>query len=167
MSSKYLLYLVVGVLFLPACGQQSLDNALNSLNGQTVDLIKPEELKRWQHEQKELVLLDTRSLKEFQVSHLKGSEFVDFESFEASNIMHIPKSSTVVVYCSVGYRSERIGERIKELGFKKVFNLYGGLFQWKNKGYTVVNNQNQATDSVHAYNRLWGQYLKEGIKVYD
>jgi rhodanese-related sulfurtransferase len=167
MNSKFLLYLIGGVFFLPACGQQSMDNALKSLNGETVALIKPEELKRWQLEQKELVLIDARSPKEFQISHLKGSEFVDFENFEPSSILHIPKSSTVVVYCSVGYRSERIGERIKELGFKKVFNLYGGLFQWKNQGYSVVNSQNKVTDSVHVYNRLWGQYLKKGIKVYD
>ena len=167
MNSKLLFYLIGSVFFLPACGQQSLDTALKNLNGQTVALIKPEELRRWQLEQKNLVLIDTRSLKEFQISHLKGSEFVGYESFEASRMLHISKSSTVVIYCSVGYRSERIGKKIKEMGFKKVFNLSGGLFQWKNQGYTVVNNQNQVTDSIHAYDRLWGQYLKKGIKVYD
>ena len=113
MNSKFFLYLIGGFFFLPACGQQSMENALNSLNDQTVTLINPEELRRWQLEQKELILIDARSPKEFQVSHLEGSEFVDYESFEASNILHIPKSFTVVVYCSVGYRSERIGEKRK------------------------------------------------------
>ena len=144
-----------------------MEQKLDSLYQHTVPLVQPEQLESWQISQKQLILLDTRSPKEYQVSHLKGSELIDYETFDPRNIAHISKTATVVVYCSVGYRSERVGEKMKELGFKEVYNLYGGIFHWKNQGYSVVNDKNQATDSVHAYNRIWGLWLKKGIKVYD
>ena len=40
----------------------------------------------------------------------------------------------IIVYCSIGVRSEDIGEKLKELGYTKILNLYGGIFDWKNKG---------------------------------
>ncbi len=71
------------------------------------------------------------------------------------------------MYCSVGVRSERVGEKLQQAGFKNVRNLYGGIFAWKNKGYVVYNQQNEPTDSVHAYNRYWGQWLTKATKVYE
>ena len=73
----------------------------------------------------------------------------------------------MVVYCSVGYRSERIGEKMQKMGFENVSNLYGGIFDWKNQGNTVINLNQEPTDSVHTYNRNWSQWLYNGIKVYD
>ena len=162
-----LLYLIMCFCCLPACGQQNLEKAVDKLYKYTVPVIQPQKLETWRQAQKKLVLIDSRSVKEFEVSHLEGSELIDFENFNPGMVSHIPKSSLVVVYCSVGYRSERIGERMIELGFTEVYNLYGGLFHWKNQGLPVVNNQNQETDSIHAYNQVWGTFLKKGIKVYD
>ncbi len=167
MKLRSLLYLIGSFFFFPACGQQSLEKKLESLYQNTVPLVQPEELENWQLSGKQLVLLDIRSPEEYQVSHLNGAELIDYETFDPGSISHISKSSTVVVYCSVGYRSERVGEKMNELGFQEVYNLYGGIFQWKNQGHPVVNDENQPTDSVHAYNRNWGKYLNKGIKVYD
>ena len=44
----------------------------------------------------------------------------------------IARESTIVVYCSVGYRSEKIAEELDKLGFTNVSNLYGGIFEWIN-----------------------------------
>ncbi|MEL6718853.1 MAG: rhodanese-like domain-containing protein, partial [Bacteroidota bacterium] len=68
-------------------------------------------------------------------------------------------------YCSVGYRSEKISEQLLEAGFKDVSNLYGGIFEWKNQDHEVVDEKG-ATEKVHAYDRVWGFWLKEGKKVY-
>jgi 3-mercaptopyruvate sulfurtransferase SseA len=70
------------------------------------------------------------------------------------------------VYCSVGYRSERVGEKLQKLGYQNVYNIYGGIFEWKNEGMQVVNRQNQPTDSVHTYNKNWSKWLLKGVKVY-
>lgn len=116
--------------------------------------------------QESLYILDTRQEKEFAISHLQGAEFVDYDAFEIESVEHIPQGATVVVYCSVGYRSERIGEKLQEAGYNTVYNLYGGIFQWKNEGEDVVDMENNITENVHTYNRRWGRWLKVGKKVF-
>jgi 3-mercaptopyruvate sulfurtransferase SseA len=70
------------------------------------------------------------------------------------------------VYCSVGYRSEKVSEQLRQAGYQTVYNLYGGIFEWKNQGHPVVNAEGEPTERVHAYNRSWGVWLKKGDKVY-
>jgi len=113
-----------------------------------------------------IVLLDTRAKEEYEVSHIEGSEFHDYSSFDASNLKEVSKSDTIVVYCSIGYRSEKIGEKLQEAGYTNVYNLYGGIFHWINEGGVLINNQNDTTYKVHAYNYVWGKFLKKGEKVY-
>jgi len=70
-----------------------------------------------------------------------------------------------LVYCSVGYRSERIGEHLLELGFTDVHNLYGGIFEWINKGYGVMNSKGQWVERVHGYSPSWGKWIESEIEV--
>jgi rhodanese-related sulfurtransferase len=110
--------------------------------------------------------LDARERKEYEVSHIKNARFVGYDGFSLENVADIPKNSPVVVYCSVGYRSEKIAEKLIAVGFTNVANLYGGVFQWVNEGNEVVDTAGQPTPNVHAYNRMWGIWLKKGKKVY-
>lgn len=155
-----------GILLLitfAACGQKSFDEKLHELYKGTVPLIQAEDLKK---SDGEVILLDTRTLEEFEVSHLKGAQLVDYESFNKKVVKDIPKEANIVVYCSVGYRSERIGEKLIEMGYSNVHNLYGGIFDWKNQSKEVVNKHEIPTDSVHTYNFRWSKWLKNGVKVY-
>lgn len=156
---------IAAAVHFSACGQSSFDQQMKLLYKNTVPLIRPSELK--QSPEENLFILDTRSPEEYRVSHLEGARHVGYEHFDTASITDIPKDAEVVVYCSVGYRSERIGEKLQDIGYENVSNLHGGIFGWKNQGYQVVNINNQPTDSVHAYNRVWGQWLKNGIKVYE
>lgn len=148
----------------PAYGQKSFEEKMDGLYNHTVSLIHAGELKGMDHGR--LVILDTRERDEFEISHLKNAQLVSYEGFEAKNVAHISKDAEIIVYCSVGYRSEKIGEKLQNLGYENVKNLYGGIFDWKNKGNEVYNAQNQPTDSVHAYNKKWSEWLYKGIKVY-
>lgn len=153
---------------LVACGQQTYDQKLQSLYSNTVPLVQPQEVKE-KLNKKDVVILDTRSAKEYSVSHLPKAQFVDYERFDISQVSNIPKDKEVIVYCSVGYRSEKIGEKLKEAGFENVSNMYGGIFQWKNEDFEVVKQEGKVTDSVHTYNKRWSKWLEEGkgIKVYE
>ena len=111
-------------------------------------------------------ILDTRESEEYTISHIADAQCVGYDDFSPQSVAHLDKDKPVLVYCSVGYRSEKIGEQLKELGFTEVYNLYGGIFEWKNKGQAVVDTSNQPTEKVHTFNRLWGQWLTNGEKVY-
>ena len=112
------------------------------------------------------LLLDVRTPAEFRVSHLAGARFVNFDSLSTVQLPDVSRARPIVVYCSVGLRSERLGERLHALGFRQVRNLYGGLFEWVNEGHPVVNASGVTAD-VHPYSTFWGTWLRRGRKVYE
>ena len=169
MRNKYVIVLIslFTVLFVRRCQGQEFDSMLSNLYRYTVPQVKADSLNSWLHNDGQpLVLLDTRTPKEFAVSHLPTAQLVDYDRFKAKDVQHIPKDAKVVVYCSVGYRSERIGEKLQKLGFTEVYNLYGGIFDWKNTGHQVMNPAQAPTDSVHTYNKAWSKWLQNGVRVY-
>ncbi|QKG55769.1 rhodanese-like domain-containing protein [Hymenobacter sp. BRD128] len=113
------------------------------------------------------VLLDTREAPEFAVSHLRGARLVGYTAFSLAEVHDLPKDTPIVVYCSVGARSEKIGAQLKQAGFTNVRNLFGGLFEWVNEGQPVYTGANQPTARVHAYSPAWGIWLQRGQKVYQ
>ncbi|MGB3586545.1 MAG: rhodanese-like domain-containing protein [Tunicatimonas sp.] len=159
------LILMVSISLL-ACGQKNYDEKLASLYKNSVPLMQSATLDSLQQHRTNMVLLDTRAPEEYNVSHLPEAQLVDYDSFDINQLSSLSKEDTVVVYCSVGYRSERVGEAMKEAGFQHVYNLYGGIFQWKNEDKEIINSHNQPTDSVHTYNRNWSKWLRNGVKVY-
>lgn len=113
-----------------------------------------------------VVFLDAREAPEFETSSLSDAIHVGYANFNGEAVANLPKDTTIIVYCSVGYRSEKVAEKLLELGFTKVKNLYGGIFEWVNKGNAVFKNGIE-TENIHAYNRIWGIWLNKGNKVYD
>ncbi|MDQ3291584.1 MAG: rhodanese-like domain-containing protein [Bacteroidota bacterium] len=152
---------------IPGCGQKAFDKQLSLLYKKTVPFIRPTKLASEIKENPNLILLDTRSPAEFAVSHLPKALFLNYDHFTLDQVKYIAPETPIVIYCSVGVRSENIGEKLLQAGYKNVRNLYGGIFAWKNEGHSVVNGENILTDSVHTYNRYWAIWLKKGIKVYD
>ena len=139
-------------LFLIACligisvllkAQSSYHTLLDTLYKNTVKTIQVSDLNI--HDTN-LIILDTRSESEFGVSHLPGAIWVDYDHFTEKDLNKFPKNKTIVTYCTVGYRSERVGEKLLELGYKDVFNLYGGIIEWVNEGNSVENMDQQKTE---------------------
>ena len=111
-------------------------------------------------------LLDTRTIDEFNISHLKGARFINYKSFNLNDIVDIPQNAIIILYCSVGYRSEKIGEKLLKDGYKNVFNLYGGIFEWIYYDKSLVNKKGETTSKVHTYDEEWSKWLIKGEKVY-
>ena len=164
MKKSDLVFLLLGV-YTSACGQRTFDQQMESMYKHTVPLIRAAELDSLQQQQP-VVLLDTRTPEEYAVSHLRDARFVNYKTFTLTEVEGLSKDTNIVVYCAVGYRSERVGEQLQEAGYRRVHNLYGGIFDWKNQGYSVINPQGQPTDSIHTYNRRWSKWLEKGVKVW-
>ena len=108
--------------------------------------------------------LDARELEEYGVSHLPGAIPLGYDDpdFDLLNGMDLDRP--LVVYCTVGYRSERMAEKLREAGFRRVYNLYGSIYAWKLAGLPVEDARG-ATDRIHTYNRKWGGYAPDSIGV--
>ncbi|MEO9892084.1 rhodanese-like domain-containing protein [Aurantibacter sp.] len=163
--NKALIILFILSTVFTAFGQTKIDRTLRQLNKESVPYTYVENLE----DTNNIILLDTREKVEFNVSHLENAIWVGYKNFEIDSIKHrIPDTdSEVVVYCSIGVRSEDIGEKLKKAGYSNVKNLYGGIFEWKNKGNIVYDTLGTKTERVHAFNKQWGKLLTAGEKVYD
>lgn len=111
------------------------------------------------------VLLDARQPEEYAVSHLPGATRVDPEATAFPELDSLETSTPVVVYCSVGYRSARVTEQLREQGVT-AYNLKGSIFRWANEGRTVVRD-GQAVREVHPYDSTWGDLLDEDLHALE
>ncbi|MBT8206030.1 MAG: rhodanese-like domain-containing protein [Eudoraea sp.] len=156
---------LVPLLLISCLGQRSIDGVLDMHNQETVPYIKVPELVKSEG----YALLDTRKREEYEVSHLKNAHWVGNDQFNLEEVTALfpNKDTAIVVYCSIGVRSEDIGEKLQDAGYTNVKNLYGGIFEWKNKGYPVLDPRGNKTEKVHAYNTYWGRLLTNADKVYS
>lgn len=174
MRISYLLSILLGLLVLStnACGQASSieqiceNPAFNKKVAKTlshsVEFISPQSLNAIKER---TYILDTREQEEYDVSHIPNAHYASYSDFDITPLLNLPRDTTIVVYCSIGYRSEKIGEKLEEAGFTRVFNLFGSLFEWANQDYPLVNSFGDATNKVHTYNKNWSQWVDDDGKL--
>lgn len=114
------------------------------------------------------IFLDARELEEYQISHIPGARYIGYKKFDEDLLEGISHDDKIIVYCSVGYRSEKIGKKLEKLGYTTVYNLYGSIFEWINCDLPLENQQGISTDTIHTYNKKWSKWVddKEVIKVW-
>ncbi len=85
------------------------------------------------------VILDVRTPEEFAEGHIKGAINIDFYSPDFKRKLNeLDRNKTYLVYCRTGHRSSIAAQMMVELGFKHVYNMNGGILEWKDRGYPVV-----------------------------
>ncbi|MGV3640755.1 MAG: rhodanese-like domain-containing protein [Adhaeribacter sp.] len=170
MRSLKLLLLLLCLLPFQSLLAQTKDPAyrllLEGLYSKTVPLMPVSQAAQLQRAGKKVVFLDTREKEEYLVSHIRDAVWVGYKDFDLKRLSGVSPQTPIVVYCSVGYRSEKIGEQLLKAGFTNVHNLYGSIFEWVNQGYPVYDAKGRPTTRVHAYSRTWGIWLSRGTKVY-
>lgn len=111
------------------------------------------------------LLLDVRTEPEFRVSRLPGALRVDPDAKPTALAGLLGTNSRpVVVYCSVGWRSSALAERLAKAGHTNVVNLEGSLFGWANDGRRMEDDRGEAR-TVHPYNRTFGRLLKPELRA--
>ena len=140
------------------CRDAQFDKKVDQLLSYTIPVMDVDQLKE---EQENVVILDAREKEEYEISHIAGAQYIGYNKFEKSILRDLPKDAKIVVYCSVGYRSEKIGERLQKMGYTDVHNLYGSIFEWINRGNEVIDKDGNTTEQVHTYNKKWSQWVDE------
>ena len=170
---KYTLIFILICNFLPeTIAQQreaekaAFSEMVNSYLSYTVPVISVDDLHTMPTSSR--IILDAREMEEFKVSHIKGALHIGFKHFDASKLASVPKDRKIIVYCSIGYRSEKIGEKLMKLGFTRVYNLYGSLFEWVNRDFEVVDMENKPVKKIHGYDKSWAKWITNSSysKVY-
>lgn len=162
MEKIFILFLVISSA---AFGQKKLDKLLNKFNNNNVPYIYVDSLATTN-----AILLDARETKEYEVSHIKEAIWVGYDDFKLKETLKkLPKEKDIkiVVYCSIGIRSETIAYQLIKKGYTNVYNLYGGIFEWKNNNFQVIDSLGNYTDKIHTFDSDWSKWLTKGEKVYE
>jgi rhodanese-related sulfurtransferase len=166
-AGLYILCFLICASFTAKKAQDGFTQMVNDEISHSVPVIYANELREWIAGKNNFLLLDSRGYDEYKVSHIRNSKWVGYEHFNRFTMREENKMIPIVVYCSIGYRSEKVGEKLKSYGFKNVFNLWGGIFDWVNKGLPVVDLNNKETKAIHPYSEKWGKWLIAGEKKYE
>lgn len=84
-------------------------------------------------------LIDVRSPEEYNEGHIENSQNIDYYSDTFSeDILVLDKTKPVILYCKSGKRSKASSIILLEAGFEKVYDLDGGILEWKDKGLNVI-----------------------------
>lgn len=80
-------------------------------------------------------VLDVRTPGEFSGGHLEGALNYDWNGSQfEKQVSTLDKSKPVFVYCLSGGRSSAAASHLRENGFKEVYELQGGIMQWRSEG---------------------------------
>jgi len=127
-------HLFIAVLFLSMVSHSIAQNT----NGSTIKNIEPNELKSVLSNNN-VQLLDVRTPNEYNSGHIKGSVNMNYYDQDFSEqVLSLDKNKPVYVYCRSGVRSKYSSDILKKLGFKKIYNLKGGILNWSAKKLPLV-----------------------------
>ena len=135
MNIQRITFILITFLWLgiTSCGQKQKDK--NSADGSAavITLISPSELNSLD---KEILLIDVRTPEEYSAGHIENSVNIDIKSDNFSSLIdELDREQEVYVYCKIGGRSNYAAKKMKEMGFKKIYDLDGGIKQWERDGF--------------------------------
>ncbi|MCS4433167.1 rhodanese-like domain-containing protein [Aquiflexum gelatinilyticum] len=85
------------------------------------------------------IVLDVRTPEEVAQGIIPDAYVIDiYQSGFEEKLQSLPKDKEVYVYCAVGGRSRQAAEILLNNGFTKVYNLSGGIVDWRRNGFEVV-----------------------------
>ena len=122
---KWLLVIMVS-LFLWGC--QSIDSTGVVQN--EPELISPEEAKAMMDANDSIILVDVRTLSEYQSGHIEGALLLPLDTIEAQAESVIPdKEAVYIIYCRSGNRSSQAVSLLYSMGYISLYDL-GGIIDW-------------------------------------
>lgn len=95
------------------------------------------------YKNREYILLDVRSIEEYNYINIKGSIFLDFHSIDFEELLDsFDRNQKYILYCRSGKRSFYTMTLMKEYGFSEVYNLQEGINNFLYNEYLNCNREN-------------------------
>jgi adenylyltransferase/sulfurtransferase len=99
--------------------------------GNDVPAITVEDLKKKLDAKADVFVLDVREPHEYQICNLKG--YLIPVGDLPKRVSELDSSREIIAYCRSGVRSAKAVNFLRRSGFKKVYNLTGGILAWADR----------------------------------
>ena len=128
------------VLFVIVLVGTALLGACSSTAEAVLETVAPADADLVLAENGDAVLLDIRTPEEFAEVRIAGAENVDFYAADFTRqLEQLDPGGPYVVYCRSDNRSGQAMEAFRDLGFTEVYEIDGGIVNWYDSGFPVVN----------------------------
>ena len=131
-----------------------VDDSLNNESG-NIDSDKPKDdgfdeakaitlKKAYELYNENVLFIDARDFVEYEIGHIKGAislPYYDFDDY-TYQLKNIPEDKPLVVYCD-GKECDLsilLGDKLFEMGYKKVYIFFGGWVDWQLAKYPTEGN---------------------------
>ena len=122
---KKLIFLLLAVMLLTACGQDKEND-----QGAVYVNITAEEAKQIMDSEEGYIILDVRTQEEYDQGHIPGAIVISHEEIaEKAEEVLTDKEQLILVYCRSGRRSKIAAEALVELGYTNI-REFGGIIDW-------------------------------------
>ena len=122
---KKLIFMILAVMLLTACGQETEES------GEAVYVnITAEEAKQIMDTEVGYIILDVREQDEYDAGHIPGAILIPYTQIaEKAKGMLPDQDQLILVYCRSGRRSKIAAEALVELGYTNI-KEFGGIIDW-------------------------------------
>jgi rhodanese-related sulfurtransferase len=125
---KILLFTALIISFL-GCAESTAQSKLLNVND-FEKLIKTDKM---------VQLVDVRTPQEVAQGHLPNAVNINIADADfQAKMSKLDKSKPIAVYCGVGGRSGRAAKMLTDMGFKKIYDMQGGMTAWNAAGKATV-----------------------------
>ena len=147
---KIILFLVIFIMLWGCVNNQNINKPSTSYKqstntNNTVSFLKdltPEQAKKIIEKNQNnpnFVILDVRTKPEFDEKHIKWAIMIDYYSSNfKQQLSKLDKNKTYLIYCRTGHRSWNAKLIMKNLWFKKIYNLLWWINAWEASWLPVV-----------------------------
>lgn len=130
---KTLLKIAIALILLSGCNNNKVQQSTSII--ENVDVKTFKELV----EAGKGIILDVRTTDEVSEGYINNASTINlYDDDFISKINLIQKDKQIYVYCKSGGRSSKAAELLRKNGFSKIYNLEGGISEWKNHKFPIV-----------------------------
>ena len=140
MRLKNLMMLVLSVLLVfslavaGGCGGNATETTT-----QIIEDITPQEAFTLIQNNPDFVILDVRTPEEVDAGYIENAINIDYYSDTfREELDRLDKNQKYLIYCRSGNRSGKASAIMKELNFSEVYNMTGGIVEWRSEGLPTV-----------------------------
>ena len=139
MKKSSIIFLLLLISFALLCGCNGDNDAVKEPNEEKKEeetmtdyvCITQEEAKRIIDTEEGYIILDVRTIEEFEGGHIPGAILIpDYEIEEKAPEKLTDKSQLILVYCRSGNRSKKASAALAEMGYTNV-KEFGGINTWQ------------------------------------
>lgn len=122
--SKLIVLLIVTMIVSGSCSNapETSDSSYKKISA--------EDAKNRMDEDKDVIVVDVRTLDEYKEGHIEGSILIPNETITDTPPELLPDlDAEVLIYCRSGNRSQQAAEKLMDLGYTNVYD-FGGIIDW-------------------------------------